>query len=415
MEPIGIVGAGVAGLHLALYLQQHGVPATLHAERAPDEQRASRLPSTPAHFGIVRAREAALGVDHWDVPELHATQVVFVVGGPQPFSFHGKLAASSLYIDHRVYVAQLLEDFLERGGEVRFGPVAAGAVPALAADHDLVVIAAGRAGPAGLFPIVPDRSPLDAPARILCAAQYRGIDPLAGMDYVVHIAPGVGELFDGPMNAIDGPRMSFNFEAVPGGPLEPLVRRPYARDPAGFNQAVVQALREHFPTVHARVSPREFGVSGPLDILQGALRPCVRRPWAALPNGRWAVAIGDAYVTHDPAAAQGVNAASASAFILGELICEDGIFDERFCRKAEVRLWAYLEDVTAWALSFLAPPPHVRDLMTAAAGHQPLADAFTSFYDDPHKGWDVWSTPERTAAFLRRFGSGVGWTAPAPR
>jgi 2-polyprenyl-6-methoxyphenol hydroxylase-like FAD-dependent oxidoreductase len=39
MERIGIVGAGVAGLHLALYLQQHGVPARLYAERTPAAQR----------------------------------------------------------------------------------------------------------------------------------------------------------------------------------------------------------------------------------------------------------------------------------------------------------------------------------------------------------------------------------------
>ena len=36
---IGIVGAGIAGLHLALYLQKHGVDATLITDRAPDEYR----------------------------------------------------------------------------------------------------------------------------------------------------------------------------------------------------------------------------------------------------------------------------------------------------------------------------------------------------------------------------------------
>src|SRR6266540_2772446 len=203
MERIGIVGAGVAGLHLALYLQQHGVPARLYAERTPAEQRASRLPSTPAHFGKTRAREVALGVNHWDAPEGLATHVNVLVGGPRPFGFRGEMDAPSLYIDHRVYVATLLEDYLGRGGKVSFGPVSAAAVPGLAAAHELVVIAAGRGGLADLFPVVPERSPLDAPARILCAAQYRGTAPLDGMSYGVHIAPGAGELFEGPMHAID--------------------------------------------------------------------------------------------------------------------------------------------------------------------------------------------------------------------
>src|SRR5262249_35492294 len=153
----------------------------------------------------------------------------------------------------------------------------------------------------------------------------------------------MGELFDAPLNAIDGPRPALTFEAIPGGPLEPLVRRPYDQDPAGFNQEVMAGLREHFPTVYARVAPDEVGVTGPMDILQGALRPCVRRPYTALPGGRWAVAIGDAHATHDPVAAQGVNAASVGAFILGDLIEEDGFFDERFCRKLDARLWAYME------------------------------------------------------------------------
>jgi hypothetical protein len=404
MERIGIVGAGVAGLHLALYLQQRGVSARLYAERNPAEQRVSRLPSTPAHFGNTRAREAALGVNHWDEPEGLATHIIVSVGGPQPFGFRGALDEPSLCIDHRMYVAELLEDFLGRGGKVSFGPVTAATVPALAAEHDLMVVAAGRGGLADLFPVVPQRSPLDAPARILCAAQYSGIAPLEGMNYVVHLAPGVGELFDVPINAIDGPRHALNFEAIPGGPLEPLVRRPYEQDPAGFNQTVLAVLREHFPAVCTRVTPDEFGVIGPMDILQGALRPCVRRPYTVLPDGCWAVAIGDAHATNDPVAAQGVNAASAGAFILGDLIEEDGFFDERFCRKLEARLWAYLEDVTAWALSVLQPPPpHALDLMVAAATQQPLADRVASNYGHPHRAWDDTCTPERTTALIHRY------------
>jgi hypothetical protein len=42
--------------------------------------------------------------------------------------------------------------------------------------------------------------------------------------------------------------------------------------------------------------------------------------------------------------------------------------------------------------------------MVAAADHQPLADHVASNYGHPHRAWDDVSTPERTAALLRRFG-----------
>jgi hypothetical protein len=45
-----------------------------------------------------------------------ATHVIVSVSGPQPFGFRGKLDAPSLYADHRMYVARLLEDYLKRGG-----------------------------------------------------------------------------------------------------------------------------------------------------------------------------------------------------------------------------------------------------------------------------------------------------------
>ena len=107
--------------------------------------------------------------------------------------------------------------------------------------------------------------------------------------------------------------------------------------------------------------------------------------------------------------AQGVNAASVAAFLLGDLIEEDGFFDERFCRKLESRLWAYLEDVTAWSVSvLLPPPPYVQELMGAAATCQPLADRIVSNYGHPHRAWDDTCSPERAAALVSRFTSAMG-------
>lgn len=54
---IGIVGAGIAGLHLALYLQKHGIDATLITDRTPDDYRGIRLLNTVAHHHVTIARE----------------------------------------------------------------------------------------------------------------------------------------------------------------------------------------------------------------------------------------------------------------------------------------------------------------------------------------------------------------------
>ncbi|WP_081426384.1 FAD-dependent oxidoreductase [Sorangium cellulosum] len=61
MPTIAIVGAGMAGLHLALHLQKEGLDVSLYEERAPDEIRAGRLPSTVALSPLTRERQRALG------------------------------------------------------------------------------------------------------------------------------------------------------------------------------------------------------------------------------------------------------------------------------------------------------------------------------------------------------------------
>lgn len=50
---VGIVGAGIAGLHLALYLQKHGVDATVITDRPPEEYRDMRLLNTVAHHHVL--------------------------------------------------------------------------------------------------------------------------------------------------------------------------------------------------------------------------------------------------------------------------------------------------------------------------------------------------------------------------
>jgi 2-polyprenyl-6-methoxyphenol hydroxylase-like FAD-dependent oxidoreductase len=65
MSEIGIVGVGIAGLHLGLFLRQHGVATAIYADRTPEQLRSGRLLNNQIRFAHTRAREWALAVDFW--------------------------------------------------------------------------------------------------------------------------------------------------------------------------------------------------------------------------------------------------------------------------------------------------------------------------------------------------------------
>lgn len=106
-----------------------------------------------------------------------------------------------------------------------------------------------------------------------------------------------------------------------------------------------------------------FGLTRPLDLLQGALTPVVRQSWAALGDGRHALAIGDAWILNDPVAAQGANLGSRCAFALGEAVAGGGPYDEPFRRRVAGLLWAAAEVPTTLSNAVLAaaPPPQLLD------------------------------------------------------
>ena len=99
---IGIVGAGIAGLHLGLYLQKHGVDATIITDRAPEEYRNSRLLNTVAHHHVTIAREDYLGVNDWTDPKDHYYYHDHFFNFPQPLGFRGDFSRPSRAVDYRI-------------------------------------------------------------------------------------------------------------------------------------------------------------------------------------------------------------------------------------------------------------------------------------------------------------------------
>jgi hypothetical protein len=412
MTSIGIVGAGIAGLHLGLYLLEHGLTPTLYTDRTAGELRGGRLPNTVALGGNTRARERVLRINHWD-SDFGMFCVYMRIGLEPPLAFRGNLNRPAIFIDMRLYLPRLLEDLAARGGHVVHAAPGPADLSDLAARHDLLVIATGRAGLSSLFPRVPERSPYTEPQRRLFAGLFHGIrypDPLG---LTAQLIPGHGEVFENQFLTAGGPISGLLIEAIPGGGLEAITRIRHEDDAAAFHAALLAALRDYAPLTFARVDPARFALREPLDYLQGSITPVARRGYATLEGGRAVLALGDAHITHDPITGQGANAASRAAWLLGEALVararEGSPFGEAFCAAMEDRIWQATRATTEWTNAFLQPPPpHAARVLVAAAQHQAVADAFADGFDEPDSQWAALSTPEGAEAFLQRLGASGG-------
>jgi 2-polyprenyl-6-methoxyphenol hydroxylase-like FAD-dependent oxidoreductase len=403
---VAIVGSGISGVTLALRLQHLGVDATLLCDRTPDEQRAGRVANLVARFPATRDRERQLGVAHWDTVPPCASQGIDVDVVGTPLAFFGRFDRTAQGIDFRVYLSRLVEDYLARGGRIEVGPLPATPTDLVArtGGHDVVVVAAGRSsGVAGdLFPVRTDRSPYTRPQRRLLGGLYDGVAATDPPAVCFNLVPGVGEIFQQPFLTDRGVFAAVLVEAVPDGPLDPITRFDVAADRRTFAHALLDVLDAYAPKLAGRVDAARFGPIGPLDVLQGAITPTVRAGWAPLPDGRFALAVGDAWIVNDPITGQGANIGSYCAWRMADALHAVGGVDAAFACDLEDELWSYAGPITAWTNALLQPPPeHIVEVLGAATAHQSVADAFANGFADPVRFAAALATPEAAAAFVR--------------
>jgi 2-polyprenyl-6-methoxyphenol hydroxylase-like FAD-dependent oxidoreductase len=403
---IGIVGAGIAGLHLSLLLRQQGVSVTLYAERTPDQQITSRLASVVTRFGPTRERERTLAVNHWDEPGFEILSFYVNVVGDYPLSFRGDLSQPAQVVDMRIYQARLLEDAISRGVSVYYQSVSADDLTRLADTHDLVVVATGRGDLTDIFPRVAEQSPFTEPQRLLFGGLFRGVSYPEPLGVTYAIMPGHGEMSALPIRSFEGHQCAVFCEAAPGGDFEIFSSMRYEDDPKGFETLLLERIRQHAPPIYERIDPDAFALTRPLDLIQGAVTPVVRRGYAQLPSGKCVLALGDAHVLNDPCIAQGANAASHAAQVISEAIVAHASYDEAWCQAVEQRVWQNLGAATAWTNQTLMPAPEFAgQLFVAAAQRQEVANAMCDNFADPERGWRVMSSAEEMSAFLQ----GLGW------
>lgn len=399
---IAIVGAGAAGLHLGLYLRARGIAATLYSDRRPEEYPGLKLLNTVAHHSVTVARETELGVNHWPVEQHGYYCHYHHFGGEQPLFFRGDFRSPSRAVDYRLYLPRLMQDFAERGGRIVYGPLGAADLPRLAEQADLVVVCTGKGPLGGLFPHEPEHSPFDRPQRLLCVGLYRGVaeEPTRGV--TLSVSPGQGELIDIPTLTFGGMAHALLMENVPGGDLELLARLRYEDDPRGFLDTLLDRLERHHPTVYRRIDRRSFDLcNGAMDLLQGGVTPTVRRGHVALGEGKLAIALGDVQAVVDPLCGQGANMASYAAFVLGEEIARQQVFDERFAEIVEARRRDRILGAARWTNLFLQPPsPELLQLVGTMSQDRALCDEFTDNFNRPEEQWNRLASPQRILAWI---------------
>ncbi|MEU1878552.1 styrene monooxygenase/indole monooxygenase family protein [Streptosporangium sp. NPDC020072] len=400
---IGIVGAGISGLHLALRLQQFGVDTTLYTPQRPEDIRDGPPLNFVTRFHSTREREKALGVTHWTSGEFDNPSMHMYLEGSGGLSFQSRLPHPASSVDFRMYLAALLEEYQARGGGVEPRETTGRSDLAdLAGNHDLVVVAAGRGALTGTFPRDPARSPYDTARRRLAGGLFHGVLPADPVGMTMHMVPGAGEIHAPTYHTFGGQVTVVLVEAVPGGPFESVTGRDHRDDPDGFAGHILRLVGDHAPTLRERIDEQEFALVRPVDMLQGAVVPTVRHGWAKVGDDRFALAVGDAWIANDPLTAQGANLGSAQAFLLAEALrTAAGPYDERFCRTVSERMWADAQPVVDWTNMFIGdPPPQVTALFAAAAADQRVADAFVENLDRPHEMWHSVRTPENTEEFI---------------
>jgi 2-polyprenyl-6-methoxyphenol hydroxylase-like FAD-dependent oxidoreductase len=426
VRKILIVGAGQAGLQLALGLQARDYDVTVMSNRTADEIRAGRVTSTQCMFGAALAHERAEGLDFWADQAPRITGLgISVSASPEPASLEpagrqpaspagpsapgaaravdwlGRLDAPAQSVDQRVKMAGWLETFAERGGKVVIHAASAADLDYFSLTYDLVVVAAGKGETVSMFRPDSARSPYGSPQRALAVAYVHGLGPRPEHPDAAavrcNLVPGVGELIVIPALTVSGPCDILFWEGVPGGPVD--VFDP-AGDPAEHLRLTLDLMRRLTPWEYERASAVEL--TDAHGTLAGGFTPTVRRPVGELPSGGLVLGAADVVVANDPLTGQGSNNAAkcAAAYLAAVVEQGDRPFDRPWMEAAFARFWADAGPSTRWTNAMLAPAPgHVRTLLGAAQSLPPVADRIANGFDVP-AGFEPWFYEPQAAADL---------------
>ena len=406
MRKIAIVGGGQAGLPLALGLLDQGYQVTVVTNRTPDDVRAGKVMSSQCMFDNALQMELGLGVDRWREQCPPVEGIGLTVPDPdrpgeRAFSWAARLDRYAQAVDQRVKFPAWMLEVERRGGTLRIEDCGIPELEALSAGHDLVILAAGKGEVVKLFERDASRSPYDKPQRALALTYVNGMlgtPPFSRVSF--NLIPGVGEYFVFPSLTTSGPCHIMVFEGIPGGPMD---RWGEVKTPQEHLAHSLDILNRYLPWEAERC--RDVELTDANGILAGRFAPTVRKPVATLPSGRLVFGLGDALITNDPITGQGSNTAmKASKHWYDAILARgDQAYSAEWMAATFEAYWSsYGWAVAQWTNMMLAPPPpHLLELLGAAASHPSLATAIANGFNNPPDFFPWWAEPEACAAFIR--------------
>lgn len=403
MRRIAIVGAGQSGLQLGLSLLDTGYDVTIVTNRTAEQIKNGKVMSSQCMFHTALQTERAVGLNFWEEQCPAVEGIGFTLVNPEnghkAFSWSARLERYAQSVDQRVKMPFWMDEFERRGGKLIIQDVGIQELEQLAAEYELVLLAAGKGEVVKQFERDDTRSQFDKPQRALALTYVKNMQPISPYSRVTfNVIPGVGEYFCFPALTINGLCEIMVFEGIPEGPMDCWHE---AKTPEQHLQMSLDILQKFVPWEAERC--KQVELTDQNGYLSGRFVPMVRKPILTLPSGKKIFGMADALVVNDPITGQGSNnAAKCSKVYFDAILANDNKpFNHDWMQQTFEKYWNYAETVVAWTNSMLQPPePHVIDLLATASQNQAIASVIANNFDDPRHFAPWWFDAHAAGNFI---------------
>ena len=397
-KTIAIVGAGQAGLQLGMsLLGQPDCEVIIYSDRTAEEVATGSLMATAILFQGKREIERELGLDFWtdqgkEVPgieiEVRDEAANLALSFDAPFRDGPGMA-----VDFRLKFPEWMREYERRGGKLVIQKTGTEELERLAAENDLVVVAAGKGPLSKVFERDADRSPpYSAPMRHIAAVIVDRDLELENM--AISIVPGGAEVVLLP---ILGPTGKRSTAILVFSQKDTVFMEQYAEIETGANVLgmCIDCAQRFLPKYAAGLHGAEL--ADERSHLHGAFTPVVKKPVGRLPSGAIVMGASDCLTLVDPICGNGLNNAAVMSKILARRIAEhDGSFDEDWMNASFDEFWEYGKSVYVFMRALLEQPTHFADALGPASQSKELAADIINGYPDP-VGFAEWMANERAA------------------